>query len=160
MKCWCLLSSAVPIWLYQVAAYVLIGGSCFVFDFAIFAYLTKSIGWPPLAANCVAVASASVLHFALNRQLNFRNFNRTPLAQARTYAVVALASFLINNSLIEGCSLIGLQPLRAKIFANLCTIPFGFVANRYLTFGGGVKVFLASLFSKVHSVTRAPKEPR
>ncbi len=91
-------------------------------------------------ATTISYGLAVTAHFTLNKFLNFRNFERSTLSQFRTYGVVVVFLWIISMLLIEvGVRAFGLLPMQAKILAIAVNIPTGYVANRYLTFGGGIR---------------------
>jgi putative flippase GtrA len=90
-------------------------------------------------ATSASFLLAIMTHFTLNRFLNFRNFERTIVDQARTYVVVASVALVIQNAaVLTGVYLFHLVPLLAKIIGIAINLPIGFVGHRYLTFGHGI----------------------
>jgi putative flippase GtrA len=118
-------------------AYVAIGGAVFCVDVGLFALLVRE-GRPPLLANVLAFGIASAFHFTLNRNWNFRNFDRPVAAQARTYGAVVVLAFSVSNAMLIVGHALGLSPLAAKLSGNVLNLPLGFLAHRYLTFDRGI----------------------
>jgi len=121
-----------------LAKYLAIGGFVFCIDAGLFQLLMLA-GVPLAVTTTVSYAIGVCVHFVLNRQLNFRNFERSALSQLRTYLVVVFASYLLTLLIIEVLfRLFAVPPLAGKIAAIVINIPFGFVCHRYLTFGNGL----------------------
>ncbi len=127
------------------ARYLLIGGFVFCLDIGSFQVFLKSGAFRAFGPYSLAVVTAAsyllavATHFTLNRFLNFRNFERTIVQQARTYVVVAALCGAIQLAVVEGgVHILGLPPLVAKILAVAINVPIGFLGHRYLTFGHGI----------------------
>lgn len=125
--------------------YLIIGAVVFVIDAGSFQLLVLARLVLPAAATASYLAGVLV-HFTLNRWLNFRNFERGLHAQARTYAAIVFFQYLLTLAIIEGgVHLVNLSPLAAKIIAVAVNIPIGFIAHRYVTFAGGIVARFRSL---------------
>lgn len=123
----------------------------FVIDVGLFALFTRS-GWSPFVANCVAFGLASCVHFLLNRHLNFRNFERSIFAQARTYGVVVVVAFTVSNIVLFAGRAAGLSLVAAKLAGNVANLPLGFLAHRHLTFDRGILAAGRRLFMRLVQV--------
>jgi putative flippase GtrA len=118
--------------------YLAIGGFVFCVDAGSFQLLMVA-GVPLAVTTTLSYAIGVCTHFTLNRQLNFRNFERSALSQLRTYLVIVFVSYLLTLLIIEVLfRLFAVPPLAGKIAAIVFNIPFGFVCHRYLTFGNGL----------------------
>ena len=117
--------------------YAAIGGAVFCVDVGLFALLVAH-GWQPLPANVIGFGIASAFHFLLNRNWNFRNFDRSVIAQARTYGIVVAIAFSVSNAMLVAGHALGLSPVAAKLAGNVLNLPLGFLAHRYLTFDRGI----------------------
>jgi putative flippase GtrA len=132
--------------------YLLIGGFVFCLDVGSFQALLKAALFRPLATTASFLIAISA-HFTLNRFFNFRRFERSALAQARTYSVVAGVSLLLSIVIVEaGVRLLGLPPIVAKIIAVAVNVPVGFLGHRYLTFGAGIGVAVRRLRARSQQV--------
>ena len=140
-------------------AYVAIGGAVFCVDVGLFALLVGH-GWPQLTANVVGFGIASAFHFMLNRNWNFRNFDRSMFAQARTYGVIVVLAFSVSNAMLLIGHLIGLTPVQAKLAGNVLNLPLGFLAHRYLTFDRGILSAGQRLFSRSWRLKSGEDIPR
>jgi putative flippase GtrA len=135
-----------------LARYLLIGGFVFCLDVGSFQALVRAGLFRPLATTLSFLLAVST-HFTLNRFVNFRRFERSVLDQARTYAVVAGVSLLLQIAIVEaGVRLLGLPPIVAKIIAVAINIPIGFLGHRYLTFGEGIAVAVRRLRARSQSI--------
>jgi putative flippase GtrA len=122
----------------QFVRYVLIGGFVFVIDVGSFKVLYGR-GVILSVATVVSYALAVSTHFTLNRLYNFRNFERSVLQQARTYAIVAGGCLLVQVAVVEAAVRLGhIDPTLAKALGVIVNIPLGFLGHRYLTFGDGI----------------------
>jgi putative flippase GtrA len=135
----------------QVAFYVAVGVIGTAVDFAFFWLLLRLHAQPAVAVT-VAFAIATALQFFLNRHWSFRAFHRSALRQAGAYGVVVVASWLVNLTFVEaGIGVFHLTPLFAKALAIAPSAVLGFVGNRYLTFGRGIRGTVRLLRDKMHS---------
>jgi putative flippase GtrA len=123
----------------QFATYVAIGGLTQVVDIGLFLMLTRLHALVELAAS-LSIAAATVVHFSLNKYLNFRNHQRPLTHQIGTYLALGTLSLAFQVSLISLLTrLLFVDPLLAKIIALVINFPLGFLGHRYLTFGAGIR---------------------
>jgi putative flippase GtrA len=88
-----------------------------------------------------------IAHFLLNKYVNFKAFDRTILAQARTYLVLQIPMLLITTAVITTCtSVFHLLPLLAKGVSIAINLPIGYLSHRYLTFNVGMRAFVRRVF--------------
>jgi putative flippase GtrA len=120
-----------------LARYLAIGGFVFCINYAVLRGLLHAHAETRLAAGLAFVASLLV-HFTLNRFLNFRNFQRTIVQQAGTYAAVAAICGLVQITVVPLGLRLGLSQLFALALAVGLNVPIGFLGHRYLTFGHGI----------------------
>lgn len=122
----------------MLARYLAIGAFVFCVDVGSFQAFVRAGLFLPVATT-TSFLLATVTHFTLNRFLNFRNFERSIIQQARTYVVVAGVALLIQNAaVLTGVYVFHLLPLLSKIIGIAINIPIGFLGHRYLTFGDGI----------------------
>ena len=117
--------------------YIAIGGTVFCVDLAVFQFCI-SHHVVLLAATTITYVVATATHFLLNRYANFRRFDRAIHDQARTFVVIVVAQYLLTLILMPLLVGHGMPPIWARITAIAVNLPFGFIANRYLTFGIGI----------------------
>ncbi len=123
----------------QFARYLIIGSTVFLIDIGSFQALVRLRALLGVAV-VISYALGVTTHFALNRYLNFRVFERSMARQARTYIVIVLAQLPITVAIVEvGVHLAKLSPLEAKIVAVAANVPLSFLAHKYLTFGSGIR---------------------
>jgi putative flippase GtrA len=123
----------------QFIAYASIGGFVQVVDIGLFRTLVASRAVPELAATA-AGAVAMVVHFALNKYVNFRNHDRPVYRQAGTYLAVGAIWWVVTLTIIASLTrLFGVPPLYAKLVAVAVNFPVGYLAHRHLTFGKGIR---------------------
>ena len=107
-------------------------------DFAVLA-LAVSRGIPVPISVSVALVAALTLHFALNRYINFRNFDRTLLQQVRTYIVLAVLVLSFSVLWIQALvAWFSMPVLVAKALSMPFTLGIGYLSARDLTFGAGI----------------------
>jgi putative flippase GtrA len=126
----------------QFGRFTLVGVLGTALDFALLWLLLRLRVWLPLAVSA-AYVTATAAQFVANRHYTFASFDRTALAQGRTYAVVCALNWLVAVAVVQaGTAFFGLPPLVAKA----CSIPpsaaVGFFGNRHLTFGRGIRATL------------------
>jgi putative flippase GtrA len=117
--------------------YLAIGGTVFVVDLSVFQLCVGRHLFLPLAST-IAYFTGTTTHFLLNRYANFRRFDRAIHDQARTFAFLIFVQWLLTLAIISALVAHGIVPVLARISATAINLPFGFVANRYLTFGVGI----------------------
>ncbi len=123
----------------SLALYLGIGTFVFVIDVGSFQLLLMA-GMGSTLAVTLSFALAIVLHFNLNRFLNFKSFERSILHQLKTYLIVIFVCWMITILVIQtGVSWFGLSPVMAKVLAVAINVPIGFLGHRYLSFGQGLR---------------------
>lgn len=130
-----------------IARYVIIGALVFVIDVASFQALLREHAMLAVAATGSFGASLCT-HFSLNRLWNFRNFERSGLAQFRTYMFVVAIQYAISLASIEIAVTLGAAPIIAKVASVLLNFPVGFIGHRYLTFGSGLSAALRQIIKR------------
>jgi putative flippase GtrA len=122
----------------QFLSYASIGGFVQVVDIGLFRTFLYARTVPEVAAT-IAGAIAMVVHFSLNKYVNFRNHDRPVYRQARTYLAVGVVWWIVTLVIIGTLTRVfGVPPLYAKLVAVAVNFPVGYVAHRYLTFGKGI----------------------
>jgi putative flippase GtrA len=123
----------------QFTAYVAVGVIGTAIDFGLFWVLLR-LHVPPPAAVTLAYGLATALQFFLNRHWTFRAFDRAAVVQAGTYLAVTLVNWIVALVFVEaGTYVFHLTPLVAKALSIPPSAVVGFLGNRYLTFGAGVR---------------------
>jgi putative flippase GtrA len=92
----------------------------------------------PVAASGIAFACGASLQFFLNRNYNFRAFDRAASHQARTYAAVMSINFALTLLIVACAVHAGIGAVQANLLTLVVTFPVAFLANRHLTFGPGI----------------------
>jgi putative flippase GtrA len=129
----------------QFARYLIIGSTVFCIDVGSFQILVR-LRMLLVAAVTISYLLGITTHFALNKYLNFRVFERSIGRQARTYLVIALSQLPITIAIVEaGVHIAKLSPLEAKVLAVGINVPLSFLAHKYLTFGAGIRGTLKEL---------------
>lgn len=122
----------------QFVTYASIGGFVQVVDIGLFRTFLYARAVPEVAAS-IAGAIAMVVHFCLNKYVNFRNHDRPVYRQAGTYLAVGVVWWIVTLAIIATMTrAFGVPPLYAKLVAVVVNFPVGYVAHRYLTFGPGI----------------------
>jgi putative flippase GtrA len=125
--------------LIQFVSYASIGGFVQIVDIGSFRTLLIAHAVPEIAAT-IAGAIAMVVHFSLNKYVNFRNHDRPVYRQAGTYLAVGVVWWVVTLAIIATLTRIfGVPPLYAKLVAVAVNFPVGYLAHRYLTFGKGIR---------------------
>jgi len=107
------------------------------------------LGWSPWLAVTAAYALATAAQFYLNRRYCFQAFDRYVLHQLGTYSLVTFAQWLLTVAIVElGIRAFRFDPLLAKIISIPPGAIAGFVGNRYLTFGPGLRAAVARMRGK------------
>ncbi|HVA32804.1 MAG TPA: GtrA family protein [Candidatus Baltobacteraceae bacterium] len=129
----------------QFARFAVVGVLGTALDFALLWLLMRWRVWLPLAVSG-AYVTATVAQFVANRHWAFRSFERSAIAQGRTYAVVSAVNWGVAVAVVQiGVLVWGLPPLAAKALSIPPSVAVSFFGNRYLTFGRGIRVALDRL---------------
>ncbi len=129
--------------------YLVVGAIVFVVDVGLFQALNAAHAalW---VATSVAYTVGVVVHFILNKYVNFRAFDRTIFAQARTYLALQVPMLLLTTAVVETCSLaFHLTPLVSKAISIAVNLPIGFLSHRYLTFSKGITAAVRRLAARL-----------
>lgn len=115
--------------------YLLVGGASALTELALFAALVKILPEGLTAANVIAVCTATLLNFALNRFWSFRSTS----ALGRSF-VLYLALFVFNLSFgtyaIHYLVGLGLYEVYAKLITMVMITGWNFVIYRWVVFRG------------------------
>lgn len=117
--------------------YASVGGVVVTVDVISFQTLVMLRVPLPLTTT-IAFCLATLVHFALNKVWTFRVRGASHGYQVSVYAGVLLASFLVQQFVIETLVLFfHAVPIIAKATAILVQLPVSFFGHRYLTFREG-----------------------
>lgn len=123
----------------QFVAYAVVGVVGTLLDVGLFWTFLRLGVWTALAVT-LAFFLATAVQFFLNRQWSFRAVHRPAIVQAPVYVIVTIVNWLIALAIVEiGTATFHLAPLVAKAISIPPTALAGFVGNRYLTFGPGMR---------------------
>jgi len=131
-----------PLTLRWLVLYIVIGFSGVAVYFGLlWVLLRESV--PVLAATACSFFTGASLQFLLNRFLNFRAFDRTVSRQASTYAAIMALNFLLTMLIVTvGTQGLHMHPFLANVVTIPVTSPTAYLANRYMTFGPGIRARL------------------
>lgn len=118
----------------NIALYAVIGGFCATLDFCIYTALCHSGLMPYLWANIVSTNVGIMTSFALNRSLNFRVKDRTPLRFVSFYLVGATGLGVSSLLLYTTVTLAGWDEVPGKLFATVVVALVQFTLNKLITF--------------------------
>jgi putative flippase GtrA len=97
----------------------------------------------PFYAFTFSYVLAVSAQFFMNKYWNFRAFDRATHQQAGTYAVVIAFNYAILIAIEEfGIGVLHLSPIAAYVLSIPIVLPFGYLAQRFLTFGPGILAVL------------------
>jgi putative flippase GtrA len=128
----------------QFSLYVAVGVFGTLIDFGLFWALIAVHVWPAIAVTA-AYFIATGTQFYLNRRYSFQAFDRLVLHQLGTFVVVTVLNWLLALAIVELGLRFGLTPLAAKALSIPPGAIVGFLGNRYLTFGQGIRETLRGL---------------
>lgn len=122
------------------ARYVSVGGLVVGVDVVSFQTLVMLHVPLPLTTT-IAFVLATLVHFTLNKLWTFRVKGAPHGQQVTVYASVLLASFVVQQLVIETLVLgFHAVPIAAKFVAIVVQLPVSFLGHRYLTFREGRKL--------------------
>jgi dolichol-phosphate mannosyltransferase len=121
-------------WL-QLFKFGLVGGSGYLINLAVFAFLTSNLGVHHLIAAVAAFCGAFTNNFILNRRWTFAARDGHAGFQAMRFFAVSIVSLAINlmalEALVSGADL---GELTAQAIAVAIAMPFNFLGNKFWTF--------------------------
>ena len=116
----------------ELILYGLIGGFCAALDFGV--YTVLSLWIPYLWANVISVHCGIFTSFFLNRSLNFKVKDKTPLRFTIFY-LVGLSGLALSEGLIWLlASQFAWNPILAKLLTVFVVALYQFLLNKFITF--------------------------
>jgi putative flippase GtrA len=126
----------------QLTFYAAIGVLAVTIDLGTFRGL-MSVDCIPEIAVIVSGVASMLVHFFLNKYVNFRNHDRTMRDQLGTYCAVVSVWWVVTLTVVAVMTRMFLTPpMLAKLIAVALNFPLGFFAQRHLTFGPGIAATL------------------
>lgn len=119
----------------QLFKFGLVGGSGYLINLAVFAFLTGILDVHHIAAAIAAFAVAVTNNFLWNRHWTFSAASGAARFQAPRFFAVSVASLGLNLAVLQLLiSSAGVGDLTAQAIAVAVAMPFNFVGNRLWTF--------------------------
>lgn len=130
--------------LRQFVTYGSISCTALVLDLVTYWIMIQYVVVPLALASGFVVSIAT--HFTLNKYVTFRSHDRPVVVQLRNYLIVTGILYVVALAVVEsGIHYFRLSEMAAKLVSVPITIPFGYLANKYLIFGPGVTALVARL---------------
>lgn len=130
--------------LRQFVTYGSISCTALLLDLITYRYMIGIVTVPLALAAGFTVSMTS--HFSLNKYVTFRSHARPVAVQLRTYLIITGFLCLVALAVVEaGIHYFHLSEMGAKLVSVPVTIPFAFLANKYLIFGPGVNATVQRL---------------
>jgi putative flippase GtrA len=120
---------------WQLIKFGLVGGSGYLINLGVFAFLSGNLGVHHLIAAVGAFCVAFCSNFLWNRHWTFGASDGHAGFQAARFFAVSVAALLINLAVLE--ALVGgttLGDLTAQAIAVAVAMPFNFLGNKLWTF--------------------------
>lgn len=120
---------------WQLLKFGLVGGSGYLINLGVFAFLSANLGVHHLAAAVGAFVVAVSSNFFWNRHWTFAAGHGHAGFQAARFFAVSVAALLINLIVLE--ALVGgtsMGDLAAQAIAVAVAMPFNFLGNKLWTF--------------------------
>lgn len=120
---------------WQLAKFGLVGGSGYLINLGVFAFLSANLGVHHLIAAVGAFVVAVSSNFFWNRHWTFAAGHGHAGFQAARFFAVSVAALLINLVVLE--ALVGgtsMGELAAQAIAVAIAMPFNFLGNKLWTF--------------------------
>jgi putative flippase GtrA len=120
---------------WQLCKFGLVGGSGYLINLGVFAFLVGSLGVHHLAAAVGAFCVAVTNNFLWNRYWTFAAGDGHAGFQAARFFAVSLASLGLNLVVLEALIASGgFGDVTAQAIAVAVAMPFNFIGNRLWTF--------------------------
>jgi dolichol-phosphate mannosyltransferase len=119
----------------QLLKFGVVGGSGYLINLGVFAFLSGNLGIYHLVAAIGAFAVAVVSNFLWNRYWTFGPGDGLAHLQAARFFAVSLASLGLNLVFLEGLlRSTSMSELTAQAIAVAAAMPFNFLGNKLWTF--------------------------
>lgn len=119
----------------QFLKFCLVGVLNTLLDFAVYWFLTRSLGMYFFYANFISVLVAMSFSFVMNKFWTFSNFNKNIKKQYLQFAAVNLIYYILNNAIIFlGVNYLLIGDLWAKVLSTAIGLIWSFGANKVWTF--------------------------
>lgn len=118
----------------QLLKFCLVGGSGYLVNLAVFAFLASVLDVHHIGAAVGAFVVAVSNNFFWNRHWTFEPGARPAHFQAFRFFAVSVAALVINLIVLEVLVSGGLGELPAQAIAVAVAMPFNFVGNKLFTF--------------------------
>lgn len=116
--------------------FLLGGGTAFAVDAGILMLLTRIVGVPALAARLVAIATAMVVSWLINRTVTFPTGVPPSVGELLRFAAVAWTAAAVNYLVFAGLILLWpvIHPVAAVGLASLVAMCFSYAGMRFGVF--------------------------
>ncbi len=135
---------------FQFARYVMIGTTCAAVDIGIFTFIVTMSGTVTAqVATTISWIFATIVHFMLNKYLNFKSYSRPVTSQLATYSISAMMSYLF----MMGCitlfvDILSFNEIFSKVLSSALNLLWSFPVQKFLTFGEGIIATIKSSSKK------------
>jgi dolichol-phosphate mannosyltransferase len=120
---------------WQLFKFGVVGGSGYLINLAVFAFVAGSLGFHHMLAAVVAFCVAVSSNFFWNRRWTFGPGEDHPAFQAARFFAVSIAALLINLAALEALVVgTSMGDLSAQAIAVAIAMPFNFLGNKLWTF--------------------------
>jgi putative flippase GtrA len=120
---------------FQLGRFLLVGGSGYIVNLAVFALAFAGFGMHHLLSATVAFLAALTNNFFLNRHWTFKGPARRKWFQAPRFLLVSVVAFgLAAGVLALLVDVFAVHPFFGQALAIVVATPFNFVANKLWTF--------------------------
>jgi len=115
--------------------YLLVGGTTFAIDFALFSVLHSVFGWDVLLANTASYWSSIAFNFSVNYRWTFGSTESTAFRrQLALYIGLLLFNFGFSSVFLSVTIGLGLNPQIAKIIATGLQMSWTYIAYKTIVF--------------------------
>lgn len=118
--------------LREILRFLLVGGGCFLFEFALLCALTEYAGIPYLVSSAIAFTASCIVNYVLCVTVVFRASGQTPMKAALFWGT-SVAGLGVNQlcmwSFVEIC---GLWYPVAKVIAAAVVMVWNYITKRFI----------------------------
>ena len=114
--------------------YAFIGGACAALDFCVYTLLCYFSIVPYLWANIISTNIGIFTSFALNRSINFKVKDKTPLRFVSFYLVGLIGLGISSLMLYTMVGLAGWNEMVCKLISIVVVALIQFILNKFITF--------------------------
>jgi len=122
---------------WQMVHYFIAGGTCTLFDFAVYFFLTRYFNfWQAHYewANVIALVLSATIFFIWSKKIVFKNQDKKIFWQYVKFWIMVVITTLIYQGLFVLFTRVNIYDLLAKVFCAIIVLFVRFIVNKFWVF--------------------------